>query len=152
MKKLVFIVMLLLFNLNTLTAQHYKSHENFKAHKVAYITQQLDLSPKEAEEFWPIYNAYEKNVYKLKVLNRKEIKKQIAERGGMDSISDQEANQYVQKLIKSEEDFISLKKEFYIDLKNVLSSKKTLKLYNTENEFNRRVLSEFRKKKHKQMK
>jgi hypothetical protein len=31
---------------------------NIEALKIAYITKRLDLSPEEAQKFWPIYNQY----------------------------------------------------------------------------------------------
>jgi hypothetical protein len=32
--------------------------ERLEALKIAYITKRLDLSPEEAQKFWPIYNQY----------------------------------------------------------------------------------------------
>ena len=135
--------------MNWLVAQGHKNHENFKAHKTAYITQSLDLSSKEAEKFWPVYNAYEKKAFNLRVSKNREIRKQIKENGGIDAMDDKLVNEYLNTLLQNEQAYIDLKRKLYNDLKNVLPSKKMLKLYKTEGEFNRKVLSEFRKNKHK---
>lgn len=150
MKKLTLFILILLSGLNNLTAQQNRDkHENFRAYKIAYITQQLDLSPTEAEKFWPLYNEFGKQFYQLKVIDTRDMKRKIKESGGIDTLSEGEAHEYVSILLNAEEEIVKLKKKFYDRLKNVLSSNKILKLYSAENEFNRKLLSEFRKNKTK---
>jgi len=150
MKKLTLFILILLSGLNNLIAQQNRDkHDNFRAYKIAYITQQLDLTPTEAEKFWPLYNEFGKQFYKLKVIDKRDMKRKIKENGGIDTLSEGEANEYVTILLNSEEEIVKLKKKFYDRLKNVLSPNKILKLYNAEDEFNRKLLSEFRKNKSK---
>jgi Spy/CpxP family protein refolding chaperone len=42
--------------------------ENIEAMKIAFITNKLELSPEEAQKFWPVYNQYNE---KLKDLRKK---------------------------------------------------------------------------------
>ena len=150
MKKSALFILILIFGLNNLTAQHKRDkYENFKAYKIAYITQQLDLSPEEAEKFWPIYNEFGKQFYELKVVGMRDQRRKIKESGGIDSLNEADANKYITILLNTEEELVQLKKNFYKRLQDVLSANKILKLYNTENEFNRKLLSEFRKNKAK---
>ncbi len=149
MRNIIIICGIVILNLSGLFAQDHKHRENFKAYKIAYITQNLDLSPQEAEKFWPVYNDYEKKAFNLRIRKQKEIGKKIKEEGGIDSLNDETVNEYITKLLQNEQEYISLKKNFYDNLKNTIPAKKALKLYNTEGDFNRKVLSEFRKKKHK---
>ena len=149
MKKALFIL-ILIFGLNNLIAQHNREkHENFKAYKIAYITQQLDLTPEEAEKFWPLYNEFGKQSYELKVVGMRDQRRKIKESGGVDTLKEADANKYITIFLNTEEDLVQLKKKFYSRLEGVLSANKILKLYNTENEFNRKLLSEFRKNKAK---
>jgi len=78
MKKLILTIFMVFITIINLSAQQGK-RERLKAYKTAYITEHLDLTPQEAEKFWPIYNAYEKQIYKLKVLNIKDQRKQIVD-------------------------------------------------------------------------
>ena len=39
-----------------------KQQENVKALEIAFITKELDLSPDEAQKFWPVYNQYSKEI------------------------------------------------------------------------------------------
>ena len=36
-----------------------KIKDKINAQKVAYITRELDLTPQEAQQFWPVYNEFE---------------------------------------------------------------------------------------------
>ena len=35
----------------------YPTHEEILSQKIAFFTQELDLTPEEAQQFWPVYNA-----------------------------------------------------------------------------------------------
>ena len=65
MKKLI-ILSLLCFLTFTAFAQHDEKRERVKALKIAFITEQLNLTETEAQKFWPIYNAFEDNNNKLR--------------------------------------------------------------------------------------
>jgi len=146
MKKVIITIFMVFMTIINLSAQQGK-REKLKAYKTAYITEHLDLTPQEAEKFWPVYNAYEKQIYKLKVLNIKDQRKQIVDKGGIEEISNEEADQIIDKLMKNEQAILKVKKDLFNNLEKVLSSKKLLKLYSSEHDFNRKLLSEYRKKK-----
>ena len=149
MQKLIIIIVAVFFTMSSLTAQ-YDKRENLKAYKTAYITQQLELSSKEAEKFWPIYNVYQKEIFQLKVLKIRAAQKKIRDKGGVDALNDDESDQLLADLIQNEQALVKTKKELYNSLKKVISSKKILKLYRAEHEFNKKLLAEFRKKRIKE--
>lgn len=125
-----------------------ESHrDRIKAYKTAYITQELDLSSKEAEKFWPIYNNYEKQIFSAKVLRVKEARKKINEQGGIDNLSNEEAEAALDKFLQNEKEVIRLKESLYKELSSVLSSVKMLKLYKAETDFSKKLLSDYRKRK-----
>lgn len=145
MKKIFITLFIVIFSISSLLAQSER-RKRLKAYKIAYITEELDLTPKEAERFWPVYNDYENKVYQLKIVNIKGAHNKIRENGGIDALTDDEANIMLDKLIKNDEAISAAKLELYKELKNNISSKKIIKLYRAEHEFNRKLLSEFRKK------
>jgi len=49
---------------------HDVRYERLKSMKVAYITQELNLTPAEAEKFWPVYNEKYKKVLPIKTVAR----------------------------------------------------------------------------------
>lgn len=136
--------MLLLFSGLTSLAQE-RGRERIKAFKTAYITQELDLSSEEAEKFWPIYNEYDKKLFELKVREVKKSMKLIKDSGGPDAINDEEAKRVLNKMLSVEKEASITREKMYVKLSKVLSPQKLLKLYHAENNFNRKLLNEYRK-------
>jgi hypothetical protein len=145
MKKIFLLVLFFGSTVHFTVAQNDK-HENLKALKTAFITQELDLSPKEAEKFWPIYNGYDEKIHEIKVIKYREGKNKINQRGGFDALTEKEADEFLTALIKNEEDELKAKKELFKQLKNVLSSKKIVQLEKAEHDFNRKLLREYHNK------
>ena len=58
------------------TMQNPKKEEKIKALYVAYITQQLALTPDEAQKFWPVHSQYEAELKNVNVNNSNEIDRQ----------------------------------------------------------------------------
>lgn len=122
-------------------AQNSERAERIKALKVAFITEKLSLTETEAQNFWPIYNKYEEATYKLRRDNR-------AERADYDfkSLNDADANKLLNSMMDSEREKFDLRKQLVNDLKKVLPAQKILRLQWTEDQFNRRLLEEMRKR------
>jgi hypothetical protein len=52
--------------------------ERLESAKIGFLTQKLDLSPREAEKFWPVYNQYQKELKALaKELNERQNNKSL---------------------------------------------------------------------------
>jgi len=119
--------------------------ERIKAYKTAYITQELDLSSEEAEKFWPIYNDYEKNLFSLRVLKVRKERDRIKNQGGFEELSDKEAKEALDNMIQNEKEIIKIKEELYKELTDVLSPVKILKLHKAEMDFNKKLLSQYKK-------
>jgi hypothetical protein len=50
-----------------------KREQMVESLRIAYVTKQLELTPEEAQKFWPVYNNYSKDV--KKVLEEGKVKK-----------------------------------------------------------------------------
>ncbi|GAA0729535.1 hypothetical protein GCM10009430_39800 [Aquimarina litoralis] len=114
-----------------------------KALKIAYITEQLDLSTKEAQQFWPIYNEHEEAMENLKRNERKSIRA-IKEANGLENISEQEAEDFLTNYVSTEEKKFLARKQLIKNLSNVIPNKKILKLVKAEMDFNKRLLKQLR--------
>ncbi len=143
MKKIVLILLLITCGMY---AQPNRS-EKIKAIKTAYITEQLDLSSSEAEKFWPIYNEYEAKMLALRKNGRQEVYKKI--RDGIDSMSDVEANQLLDKFLGFKAKELSNNQDLVSDLRKVLSPKKILKLKKVEEDFKKKLLERFKRRKNR---
>ena len=69
----------------------------------------MELTPDEAEKFWPIYNAHEEKLHELRKKERKEIFEII--KGDFDALTDAEANLLLDRVIViKENEFFQQKK------------------------------------------
>jgi hypothetical protein len=69
MKKYLLLILVFFGILSFANAQNARS-EKIQALKVAFITQKLNLTPAEAERFWPVYNDYENEIKTLRANNK----------------------------------------------------------------------------------
>ncbi|WP_345274748.1 sensor of ECF-type sigma factor [Flaviramulus aquimarinus] len=145
MKKLLLIF--LLFTSLNLMAQNNK-RERIKALKVSLITEKLDLSEKEAQQFWPVYNAYEKETSKIRFEDIRSIRKEI--RTNIETMSDDKADKLLNRLNKAEDSMHNLRMEFSNKLRSIIPSKKIILLKIVEEDFKKKMLHEYKKRKKEQ--
>lgn len=129
-----------------LYAQDDEHGERIKALKTAYITNALNLTPQEAEKFWPIYNDYSEKINELRFVNMKQLLFKVKSEGGIDNLSDNEAEKIVKELMDIEMKMAVEKEKLYKNLTGVLPAKKRIKLYRAEQSFGRELLRQFRDK------
>ncbi|MBB1139684.1 hypothetical protein H4K33_09315 [Myroides sp. WP-1] len=125
-------------------AQH--SSDQIKSLKIAHISSVLNLTSEEAEKFWPIYNTYDN---KLSKLRHSEVIHYIKshETQDIEKLTEKQATEKVQDLVSFEEEYYTLRNQFIIDCKKILSNKKILLLKKAEDEFNRKLLKKYKDKK-----
>ncbi|PIB27777.1 hypothetical protein [Maribacter sp. 4G9] len=136
------IAVLILFT--TVTFAQDKSREKIKALKVAYLTEHLELSSEEAQDFWPVYNEYEKERQELRHRQWVEIKSKLKDVG---SLNEQEAQNLLSVYLKIEEEEEELEKNFLNEISKVISAKKTLVLMRSEEDFKRQLIKQYRQNK-----
>lgn len=140
MKKIIFLS--LLFFCLKLSAQDEK-RERIRAHKVAFITSEVQLTPEESAKFWPIYHEYEARQRQIKRNGYQKYKENNAR---LHELSEKEASAALQQMESAEEESLSLKKRYNANLRNILPAVKILKLKKAEDDFNRKLLKQYREK------
>lgn len=110
MRKILLILFLFISTAYFCNAQKGKN-EDINTVKIAYITNQLNLTPGEAQKFWPIYNRY---------FNEVKIAQQ-------DSPND---------IVAFQEKLVNIRKKYKADFKEVLGSDDRVnKVYTAEAKF-----------------
>ncbi len=110
MKKYLLILIVLLGSLSCFKARA-QDGEKIKALKIAFITQKLQLTPDEAQKFWPIYDQYENEIKGL----------QLDSKNG--------------PALENEEKLLNIRKKYLNSFEKVLGPQKTNKLFNAERDF-----------------
>lgn len=124
-------------------AQNRPDKEKIKSLKVAFITERLDLSSKEAQAFWPIYNEYEENREMLRQKERTQIRGKVK---NANELSEKESRDLLDKYISFEDEEEALDKAFLQKVSSVISAKKTLLLIRSDHDFKRQLIKQYRSK------
>lgn len=123
-----------------------KKKEQIKSLKVAFITDELALTPDEAAKFWPLFNAYEDKQQEIKKQRLKGYLDRMDD-DSFDKLSDKEAANMLAQIESSEDELYQARKKFVTSLKGVISPIKILKLKKAEENFNRKLLQQYRDRK-----
>jgi hypothetical protein len=95
-----------------------------EALKIAYITKNLDLSPEEAQKFWPIYNQY---AAELKQARQNAVRNNSSE-------------------IEMDEAVLNIRKKYSVQFGQVLSPQKVDTFFKSEKDFGRFVQKEMERR------
>ena len=146
MKKFILLSCLFFTTMN-LMAQHTGRKgmkDKIRTLKVEFITEKLDLSSGEAENFWPIYNAFDKAYMELRHEKLKGLKDNLKE--GINMLSEKEALSILNEMTDIEDELVKLKQMFRYQLDGVISNKKILLLKIAEDGFNRRMMDRLKRR------
>jgi len=142
MRAIFFTFILSVFTSLIAYAQEEKG-DKIESLKIAFITNRLDLSPKEAQIFWPVYNQYNE---KLEALRKEHRQKFIGVKDKMETMSDKEAEALIDEEMVFRQREVDIQKEYHVELKKVLPVKKVAKLYMAEEAFKRQLLKKLQQK------
>lgn len=94
------------------SAQAQRSqNEKIEALKIAFLTERLQLTSSEAQQFWPVYQSYQNEVKGLR-----------ADRKDGD-------------ILENEEKLLAIKKKYRPSFEKVIGADKTSRLYQAEKDF-----------------
>jgi len=123
--------------------QRKKEFQRIQSEKIAFITQELDLSPEEAQVFWPVYNQCWKEAHEL---HGKMMDAFAAFRGSKgDELSDKELEAKLDAYIQANRASSLVLSDWYPKFKEVLPVRKVAKLYQAEEAFQMRMIKNLRK-------
>lgn len=145
MKKLMTICLLAAISLGAFAQKkecpkHEKMQEKFQAEKVAFLTNEMDLTVEEAQVFWPVYNEYSKaadEAHRAAMTALDKIRKNK-------ELSDDEASAAIASLVAARQQETALMAEYTEKLKKVLPMKKVAALFAAEEGFRQHLFRQFK--------
>lgn len=114
--------------------------QEIKAQKSAFLTQRLDLSPEEAQKFWPVYNQYDKEID----ANRKDMRADHKAMKKDEELTEAEASAAIDRGIASRQKELDIRKKYAAEFKKTIGAIKTLKLAKAERDFQKELIKRFR--------
>ncbi len=119
------------------------ARDRIKTLKVAFITERVGLTSKEAQAFWPVYNEYEEALEAIRRRERIELRSQISM---LQDLSNSESSALLDKFMAIQEEKHLAQQDFISEIRTVISPKKTLLLLKAEEDFKKRLLQQMRKR------
>jgi hypothetical protein len=119
-----------------------EQREKIEALKVSFLTTKMNLTPEEAQKFWPVYNKFSEEKHALKK-DVRELKQDA--KSGLESMSDSDVNKYIEQKFLFEQKELELKKKYLAEFKKVLPVKKIALMYQAEDEFKKHLLEQIQK-------
>lgn len=123
MKKYFTLFLLFIGSISFSYGQKTNHNEKIQALKIAFITQRLQLTPTEAEKFWPVYSQYE-NEMKILLVNQK----------GRD-------------VLETEEKVLNIRKKYKPDFEKIVGNERMNRVFNAEQDFRRVLIKQLKNKK-----
>jgi len=142
--KLLLILLFLLSIHSFAQTQMEDKKEQIRALKVGFITNELALTTDEAAKFWPIYNAYDDKQFEIRHQKMKAFKQRMD--ADVDKMTEKEASALLAQMENTEDELYQIRKKFVANLKGLLPSVKIIKLKKAEDDFNRKLLQQYRNK------
>jgi hypothetical protein len=122
MKKYLLIIALFVGFLLPARAQDENKNDGgrIEALKIAYITKKLNLSPEEAQKFWPVYNKYTDEIRRIQI--------EMRQKPGTE--------------LDRDEKILNIRKKYNGEFGKALSADKVNSFFKVEKEFNGMVAKE----------
>lgn len=118
-----------------------KARDKIQAARVAYITDQLQLTPQEAEKFWPIYREFAERRKAL----RQQLK-QAKQNPSPDQNQEQNSQAALDAQFKIKQQELDLEKDYSGRLLKVISAQKLRTLPDAERRFRQMILDQIQRR------
>ncbi len=122
-------------------SQFDERNERFQAQKVAFFTERMELTAKEAEKFWPVYNDHNNRKEKLEEESRNLLRYLAKNQNNM---SDGEIRESLDKYLVNQDKVHQLMLEYHNKYLEILPPGKVVRIYITENLFRTFLLNQLR--------
>jgi hypothetical protein len=129
----IFILLWLAFNCES---QTNSKRDKIEELRVSFITQKVNLTSQESQQFWPLYNEFNDKLDNLKKTYRLNYIKNF----NADIISDKEAEALLTAELILKQKELDLNKEYYEKYKKILPIKKIALIKMAENDFKKELI------------
>jgi hypothetical protein len=144
MKKWILILCLSLSYSFVIAQRGGGKFELLQTAKIGFLTKELELTPSEAEKFWPIYNKFEAE---KKAARKRQMAQNIIAGANFDSYSDKQVEDLIEENLKFRQSEIEIERKAIMEYKKILPIKKVARLLIAERKFQKEVLKTLRNKK-----
>jgi len=115
-----------------------KAQERIKAARIAFITERLELTPEEAEKFWPIYREFS--------AKRAVLQQEFVQIRKSTNQSPEEDQNMIESGLRLRQQELDLEKEYSHKMLSAISAQKVMNLKIAEDDFRRLVMRQIQQR------
>lgn len=147
MKRILIIAAVSLGMSSLMVAQKNKAEERFdrkarieqyESMKMAHITSELELTPEEAQKFWPVYNQWNEKKRALREAHRPDKR--------VEEMTEAEAEAFLESVVEQRREMSAIEDAMIDDLQGVLPAQKIVRLLHVEKNFHKSMVRKMREK------
>lgn len=121
--------------------------KRIQSEKIAFFTSELDLTPEEAQVFWPLYNQYWKDCMEAHQ-NTVKYLKLLSEKGEKD-LTEEKMTEYTDSYVNALTEEQNLLGRYYPEFKRVLPIEKVGRIFMAEEKFRMKMIHGLKERPHK---
>lgn len=113
MKRILLIASMFVWSAGFVFAQEGEPRDGgkLKAYQIAFLTKKLDLTPEEAQRFWPVFNKYEDEIRVTRIQNKQSTE------------------------VELEEKMLNIRKKYFDEFSRVLNRERADRVFKADKEF-----------------
>ena len=136
MKNTLFITTILMMSIGAMAQpEGGMDREKIEQLKIAFLTEELDLSKAEAQQFWPAYNEFDAAKEKIEEQIHTEVKTMKKK----ESRTSKEVSDSIAKVSGLKKQLIDLESSFYNECLPILGAEKTFTLMGADKNFRKKL-------------
>lgn len=143
MKTRIALMITLVLNCAVYISGQNPNMDRINAYRIAFLTRRLNLTPQEAEKFWPVYNEYQNN--KVKIQSERQNIVMNFNQNAL-NMTDKEMSAAGDRLVELEVKEAALLQDFHNKIKLILPPVKVLRLFQAENQFRQQLLDQLQER------
>ena len=135
--KYLIILILPLFIFSQDKNDRKERYERMQSRKIAFMSNKVELSPDQAQVFWPIYNKYNSEIRSVRD-SSKNIRRNYTK--NKSSMNNDELGQMIDVVLKNEQRYWEIKIKYVKEFYNIISNKQIIELHEAEESFKKELL------------
>jgi hypothetical protein len=145
MKKILIIV-LVISSFTSYAQNNQSAKAKLEAARIALITERLELTPEQAQAFWPVYNEYAEQRRNIQMEYR-------SKRQGLDlnQLTDEQQRAMLQGRMEEKQRQLDLENKYSERLMNVINARQLMALKRAEDDFRSMILQRIQQRQRAQL-
>lgn len=128
------------------SARRDQAKERVEVAKIGFLTHKLELTPLEAQKFWPQYEAYRNELAQVDREPLRGLRRAAEDSDRWADLTEKDAEELMRRHAKALDDKERIRKAYHTKFMEILPAKKVLMLYVAEVQFKEALLDKLRER------